>query len=927
MKSYINEYREYFSHAYSLLNFYDKIIDEYSLCDVDSFLDHVEKICGFSFWSVKRKLFIRASADSEILSNYARDLYKNAKSRSISRYLVTLLIEQSNSRIDHLDYRHRRAADLDGFLPNIVKILKSIVFDVTPNDLDTDTITRWYHFPLMDQAAFLRHCGIDVLPNDNFKQINFDRKARQSELSDYSAFKISSRLSDEISRYKYKRSNLNNLIHSAEDLFYLYPESKSGRHAIYHLNRIRSQIRSNYDCPCQPAFMEKIPELSNFYGKYEKEFLEIDTRFEALMGRNGNGLSKIILSRFCEIIVDRDPDIELIPFRDFFDRKRWYYFKNFSDEIDLSICLHESQKVLDHYTVRSNLRISIEEYLRSQKFDKPSEFADSMLSKSNSTSNKKIVYFLSEVCSVSNIEMIGAVEPRTNAILEERRKICVSLSELDPENSEEYLDEIKDISTVLELAKAEGVVHSTRIYIDFEQIRFRNEQILKSLFNDYVHCLHHFDFLSDSNLIVHSLDPDVIRHTSESQPARILNAGESERMRALTHLIINMHHAFSFDPLYGLDTYLSLRVRHGTISNTLRSPLIEDGFLTGSKTTLGSERGSAFFDDPEFGQILEPELGDIFQVFSAAIDQLISEFVLNKLQIQRPDKPDGLINIAILVPYLRRVDADFRVSRPDFDDAFDSISSDYLIVLSQSLIVLREYVTGALWDAMNSELINFQRSIERLVQSRGCNRGHIDFFRNKVQRTRIELRNTFDKVSSWFIYNTPQQNWFTLEQVLNVAINNACSIINDFDPVIESKFDKTVYLDSATLMSACDALFIIIENCAKHSELREPHIGIEAHVEREDRRAGWVVVSVSSEIGPKCNLPGLSSRIAEITRDLDAGNFVDAQFIEGGTGLKKLFKIVTDHGGSRKDFDVRLDEGSAFSVYFRIGISIREKHE
>lgn len=70
---------------------------------------------------------------------------------------------------------------------------------------------------------------------------------------------------------------------------------------------------------------------------------------------------------------------------------------------------------------------------------------------------------------------------------------------------------------------------------------------------------------------------DILKAIRDKQEKIILYENDSDRV--LRKLINNIRDAFVSSNEYGLDGYLSLNIRHGAISDALRTPLSKHGLL------------------------------------------------------------------------------------------------------------------------------------------------------------------------------------------------------------------------------------------------------------------------------------------------------------------------------------------------------------
>lgn len=181
-------------------------------------------------------------------------------------------------------------------------------------------------------------------------------------------------------------------------------------------------------------------------------------------------------------------------------------------------------------------------------------------------------------------------------IEESRIKVCRLLAELDPPNAAEYRDEIKDRVKHLEIAKGTTLIEQSKVYVEIEAIkktlraklgdsyaRYKTssqnatanpDQLLFKRLTDAM------KNIADEKGVPHSLVLSTL-HSITSNPASESDAQFDALFAEVTNEFLRGDH--------GLNSYLSTRVRHGTLSNTLRKAVADERLVT------AREEGSATY--------------------------------------------------------------------------------------------------------------------------------------------------------------------------------------------------------------------------------------------------------------------------------------------------------------------------------------------
>ena len=143
-------------------------------------------------------------------------------------------------------------------------------------------------------------------------------------------------------------------------------------------------------------------------------------------------------------------------------------------------------------------------------------------------------------------------------LLQERINICWLLCELDSVNKKEYENEIRNITQKKKIDSELRIIQENRINVNIEGIR---SDLIDAYNGDFMR----YKLYQDNSI------NDILKAIRDKQEKIILYENDSDRV--LRKLINNIRDAFVSSNEYGLDGYLSLNIRHGAISDALRTPL------------------------------------------------------------------------------------------------------------------------------------------------------------------------------------------------------------------------------------------------------------------------------------------------------------------------------------------------------------------
>ena len=151
-------------------------------------------------------------------------------------------------------------------------------------------------------------------------------------------------------------------------------------------------------------------------------------------------------------------------------------------------------------------------------------------------------------------------------ILEERISVCSSLINIDKENSKEYQDEVLSITTHRNIQRGVKLLDQSRIYVDTADLKRWADKELREGFNRFKAFSRAGIGESQSNDKFETLLTKAAQNPSEPLPKELFDVPSNEPDQIISQIYNQLADAFLTNKPYGLDSYLSLRIRHGTLA-------------------------------------------------------------------------------------------------------------------------------------------------------------------------------------------------------------------------------------------------------------------------------------------------------------------------------------------------------------------------
>ncbi|WP_420725617.1 hypothetical protein [Hwanghaeella sp. LZ110] len=553
----------------------------------------------------------------------------------------------------------------------------------------------------------------------------------------------------------------------------------------------------------------------------------------------------------------------------------WEDFKLVDRQLSTPIALHLLWSRQEDGQTLSRLRFSTGAALRNLKVNKPSKLFEI----SQSFDHHELVYFLDNVC-VPEILDTSMLFASTRELLEERLEIVSKLQVFDTENSSHYSDEVMHISNQLALDEGKWIVDSTRIHVD-------NDSMVRWALRELEEDFNRYRDLASLNVTTPQSFDDVIRGIVENTPQKPALSPDNEADAVLLNIVKKLSDEFLTNSTYGLDYFLSKRIRHQSFIGLIRGPLEFSNLIT----TKDSETGEYHRNDVCLNRFTCTEseklnkIDDSLKIFSRNFDNILTTAKDNYFHVQSQEKPDGMIVLPIsealfsLIKAVATVDVDLR--------NFLSFSISTLwAALETSLSRVRKTIS----EDIKNELIASFDSTRATVRSLAEGDPGFLGFDADMGRISNEVQVKLDEAAQWFVHADTVANsrTFTLEQCVEIGLAAVQKTQRGYSPQISHRSVGEVALYAGDLVFVHDALFVGLGNVFKHSGLKDPCVDIVAT---------WneVESTLEFEIESDCRTSARiekEKRANEIRNAIESGSFSRRTRSDSGSGFAKLAASV-----------------------------------
>jgi hypothetical protein len=395
-----------------------------------------------------------------------------------------------------------------------------------------------------------------------------------------------------------------------------------------------------------------------------------------------------------------------------------------------------------------------------------------------------------------------------------------------------------------------------------------------------------------------------------------LTLPKNETNELLESLVRRLRDEYVESPEHGLDKYLSVRIRHGTLAAHLRRPA-EAANLVTTRVAGGKayKRNEYWPDRLSIAGKDADHLTERLSEFSRDFDKLIDD-VKSWIQVTKDGAGTGLFDFSLNEAQLRLF---AELVRPDmtFEDFVDYLLEQFGALLDKDLERAREKLrdvgkirAGAVLDKLAADVDRFGDRID------------VGDLVNAIRTARTDIQVAFDRVGEWFrrakaIANEP----FSVNDAIEISAETVRTVAPRFIVDVNNVGDESLPMAGELLAIFVDIFFIIFENIARHAGLPD--------APRATVLVTWqpstLEVVVENGIGPNVASKEARARVAAIQAAI--AQQLDATSVsrEGGTGFHKLARLLGHDLGIDPNLQFGFLDTARFVVSFSLPVVIRDK--
>ena len=590
----------------------------------------------------------------------------------------------------------------------------------------------------------------------------------------------------------------------------------------------------------------------------------------------------------------------LLPIADTLASYTWADYRPKANTLKAGIALDALWRATDEDEVATTLRYAFQYQLKKSGCSRPSEFADCV----DRYDRSDVVYYLRNICIPSVMDMSKAFKTSSD-VLDERRSVCAALKALDPDRSDEYDAEIYRLTNNKVISDGLRLVDRSRIHVDTDAL---TRWASKTIKEDFVR----YQDLVQAGVGSKSDFDEILRDVFSSIGARqVFFTPDDQSDGLLVDIFMRLREEFLTNSDYGLDYFLSKRVRHQSFIGLIRGPLEFDNLITARETEFGPYRRNDILISrlASLSSDQQDEVHKILCSFSEAFDEALIKVKDNQFQILSSDKPLGVFDIPV-TNHMMFVARSLAQSGVGFDDFLSMMFMLFWTALDPSLQQARKLVSEELKLRVSGMFDKLRADLRVVAEN--------DLFFTSLSTTignvSAEVQRSLDSAADWFVRpdGRKSNHTFTLQQSIDIAVESALKSHRAFDPDMKALVRGDADLQVPDLVLLTDAIFVALDNVKWRSGIKKnASVWINCDVSEDD---GCIHLNVRSQVAPGIRNPDAEKKLQEIRELIQAGHVGKRARKEGGSGLLKLAAALRHSAGGSLSFGFLDDQEFELSL-------------
>lgn len=455
----------------------------------------------------------------------------------------------------------------------------------------------------------------------------------------------------------------------------------------------------------------------------------------------------------------------------------------------------------------NEIKLAYENYLEENKIDDILE-----VTTKNKINKKYLNFFLASICTLDVLKKDVNIYISGRDYTDIRIQILSYLIGSDCSQKKKYENEIAEIMKKIEIDNRAEQINKSRIYVDVDKIYVEIKQWLVEYFDMYINVKNFASSVVGIDVNSDSFIEDLSRVANELNERMKKEPLLSQEYILVSNMISRIAEEFLFNPIFGLESFLSSRIRHGYLKDQLITVFIEHGLI--SKTT-NDNSGKYMINEYLSSIIKKDELEFFLPAFSDFTDKIekkINEINTNWIRIKYHKGDVGLFDFTNFVSNTKLISLD---NITDYRMFYNSVIEVLWSYVKESLEKIKGLIESDLKKYFDEALFSLEKDIEKFEAEYPT---IVSQIKHKINLCKSILPNTINEFKDVFQVQGNKCKDFTLNDLVSTCKQINKRLFAKYDEItFVDMIDFSDYLDGMYFPYLVDIICILINNAINHS--------------------------------------------------------------------------------------------------------------
>lgn len=532
----------------------------------------------------------------------------------------------------------------------------------------------------------------------------------------------------------------------------------------------------------------------------------------------------------------------------------------------------------NYFKGKFDISLLCEDFFDNNNIEKPSLMLENKFEK------EELIYFLKFICNQHILGPVLINLHTSKELDEERINICQRLCKLDDGHEEEYKSEIKEITNKLFINDGIKEYETHKIYVNIDGIKANVIKDIKPLYAKYQH-----DKKQKYEPYMNILgeignEADVVIY-------------DNNIYNTLNEMQIRIRDEFVLGAEYGLDSCLSINIRHGTLKSKLKAPLTKEKLYA----EFNFEKNEYDVDKKwfsKFDKFKQNAIKEAIIKFTKETDAIIDNLKNNLIQISTEQK----VTQGVFEYDFNKINVLYKKSKDDtveelMDNVFDILWGMTEYNLNRIKKIIRSEIKKDYINAFSKLRDMYKKINVRFPEAER----HIQEIQNEIDK---ELEN----ICEWFNINPDGQSKdFKLDDAFNVSLQTIKNVHPEQKFEIKTKNSKCEeVIKGVNWKYYCNIFYILLDNISLYAKKKDNCIFIDCIFKYSNDS---IYIKITNDFDCTRNFDSSKEKIEDIIKEISSSSYLIQAQKEGGTGLIKIKKIM--------EYDLQIENIKINPIYLK----------